>query len=71
MYGLLVGWPVGESSPLRLSEDVTQVCVGFTASWCDETVMPDNLFSEPGPWKPVRHELYLQPAHIAGGAGPA
>lgn len=39
MYAMFVDPYIARlgATQLRLSDDVTHVCVGFTASWCDET----------------------------------
>ena len=59
--------PVVDSRPLRLSEDVTHICWGFTASYCDETVrqigpsFSPPSFPDMGPWKPCGADIISSP----------
>jgi hypothetical protein len=66
-YVIPLSPPVPDFGPLRLSEDVTHICFGFTASYCDETVQPIGAsFSPPsfpdmGPWKPCGADIISRP----------
>jgi hypothetical protein len=53
MYGLFVDSYVTRlgAKELRLSDSLTYVCVGFTASWCDVTSKQGDLFPTVGPLK--------------------
>jgi len=53
LYGLFVDPYIANlgAKQLRLSDSVTNVCVGFTASWCDETSKRGDLSPPEGPWK--------------------
>jgi hypothetical protein len=66
-YMILLSPPVADSGPLRLSEDVTHICFGFTASYCDETVpligasFSPTSFPDTGPWKPCGAHIISSP----------
>jgi hypothetical protein len=64
IYGLLLWHPVAHSGPLRLSENKTHICVGFTASYCDETVGPGSQFPNTGPWKPCGMDIIFSPPKL-------
>jgi len=53
LYGLFADTYITEigAKQLRLSDSVSYICVGFTASWCDETSKHGDLSPPEGPWK--------------------
>jgi hypothetical protein len=65
MYGLLLWRPSADSGPLHLSENVTHICVGFTASYCDETVGSGSLFPSTGPWKACGMDIIFSPPKVS------
>jgi hypothetical protein len=62
IYVFFLWQPAAHARPLILSEDVTQICIGFTASYCDETVGPATSSPTAGPWKACgAHIISLPP----------
>lgn len=64
VYVLFLWQPAAASRPLRLSQDVTHICVGFTASYCDETIGPAASFPPEGPWKTCGMDIILSPPKV-------
>ena len=64
-YVILISPPIADSGPLRLHEDVTHICLGFTASYCDETVGPSPALYRMGPWKPCGMDFITSPPKVA------
>jgi hypothetical protein len=64
-YVILISPPIADSGPLRLREDVTHICLGFTSSYCDETVGPSPALYRMGPWKPCGMDFITSPPKVA------
>jgi len=64
VYVLLLWWPAAVSRPLLLSQDVAHVCVGFTGSYCDETIGPGSSLPTEGPWKAGGMDIIASPPRV-------